>query len=251
MSFGLAFSTLNTTTSRMMFGIGTKFSAPVANAYASLGVPLPPGVNLYEPSLVSPVNTGVAAHVGIFNGALHALWRANYFGATITGSTIDPSLPAGLSISIVTRLPPVAVISPAGQVQLHIGTLDLVVQHPDLPANLAVTLGADAHASVTLVGNDLVFGGVVIDELHVGTDSVNLAPTDQQSLEDALTMLLQKLVDQSLNNAIPALPIPAFTLPASLATYGLPAGKQLGINAPTLSIAPQHFTLRGQFGLRP
>jgi hypothetical protein len=251
MSFSLAFSTLNATTSRLLFGIGTGFSAPAANAYASLGVPLPPGVNLSDPSVVLPANTGVAAHVGIFNGALHALWRANYFSATITGATIDPSLPAGLSISIVTRLPPVAVISPAGEVQLHIGTLDLVVQHPDLPANLAVTLGADAHASVTLVGNDLVFGGIVIDELHVGTDSVNLSSTQQQSLEDTLTMLLQKLVDQSLNNAIPALPIPAFTIPASLATFGLPAGKQLGINAPTLSIAPQHFTLRGQFGIRP
>jgi hypothetical protein len=251
MSFGLAFSALNTTTSRMQFGIGTSFSAPLGNAYASLGVALPPGVNLADPSVVSPANTGVAAHVGIFNGALHALWRANYFGATITGATIDPSLPAGLSISIVTRLPPVAVISPSGEVQLHIGTLDLVVQHPDLPANLAVTLGADAHASVTLVGNDLVFGGVVIDELHVGTDSVNLSPTDQQSLEDTLTLLLQKLVDQSLNSAIPALPIPAFTIPASLSTYGLPGGKQLGINAPSLSIAPQHFTLRGQFGLKP
>jgi hypothetical protein len=250
MAFGLAFSTLNTTPSRMQFGIGTQFTTTPANAYASLGVPLPPGVNLSDPSVLSPATTAVAAHVGIFNSALHALWRANYFGATIAGSTLSSSLPASVSLAITTRLPPVAVIS-GSEVQLHLGALDLTVQHPDLPANLGVTLGADAHASVTLVGNDLVFGGVIVDELHVGTDSINLTPAQQQSLEDTLLLLVQQLIDQSLNDAIPALPIPAFTIPASLGTYGLPAGKQLGINAPTLSIAPQHFTLRGQFGIRP
>jgi hypothetical protein len=248
MAFGLAFTTVNTTSSRMQFGIGTKFTTTPANAYATLGVPLPPGVNLADPAVSSPSNTAVAAHVGIFNSALHALWRANYFGATIAGSTL--SLPAGISLAITTRLPPVAMIS-GSQVLLHLGALDLTVQHPDLPPNLGVTLGADAHATVTLVGNDLVFGGVVVDELHVGTDSINLTPSQQQSLETTLLALVQQLIDQSLNDAIPALPIPAFTIPTSLATYGLPAGKQLGINAPTLSIAPQHFTLRGQFGIRP
>jgi hypothetical protein len=160
-------------------------------------------------------------------------------------------VPAGLSVTVTTRLPPVAVISPTNEVQLHLGALDLVVQHPDLPANLAVTLGADAHASVSLVGNDLVFGGIVVDELHVGTDDVNLTPSQQQSLEDTLLALLQKVIDDSLNDALPALPIPAFTIPQSLATYGLPSGKQLGLNSPTLSIAPQHFTLKGTFGIRP
>jgi hypothetical protein len=250
MSFGLAFSTLTTSSSRMLFGIGTKFSTTPANAYATLGIAQPGDTNLWDGS-VSPQNTGVAAHAGVINSALHALWRANYFAATITGSTLGSSVPAGLSISLQTRLPPVALISPSNIVQLQIGALDLVVQHPDLPADLAVSLGADAHASVTLVGNDLVFGGIVIDELHVGTDNVNLDPSDQQALEDTLLVMLQKLIDDSLNGALPALPIPSFTIPASLATYGLPSGDELGINSPTLSISPQHFTLRGQFGIRP
>jgi hypothetical protein len=251
MSFGLSFTTVSTNTSRMLFGIGTKFSTIPANAYASLGVPQPPGVNLLDPSVLSPANTGVGAHVSVINSALHALWRANYFDADLTGTVLGSSVPAGLSLTVHTRLPPVAVISQTDVVQLHLGALDLVVQHPDLPANLAVTLGADAHADVSLDGNDLVFGGVQVDELHVGTDDVNLTPTQQQTLEDTLLVLLQKVVDESLNGAIPALPIPAFTIPQSLSTYGLPSGKQLGINSPGLSIAPQHFTLKGQFGIRP
>jgi len=70
-------------------------------------------------------------------------------------------------------------------------------------------------------------------------------------LQTLLQGLAQQLVNQSLNNSLPALPIPGFTIPASLSVYGLPAGKQLGINSPTLSVAPQHFTLRGNFGIRP
>ncbi|HEY5949388.1 MAG TPA: hypothetical protein VIV40_28030 [Kofleriaceae bacterium] len=251
MGFGLAFSALNTTSSRMLFGIGTRMTTTAANAYATLGVPLPPGTNLLDPAVSAPVNTAVAAHVGIFNHALHALWRANYFTATFTGSQLGSGVPAGLSLVIVTRLPPVATILANGTVQLQLGAMDLILQHPDLPQNLAVRFGADAHASVTLVGNDLTFGGVVIDQTHVGTDDINLDAQQQQSLQTTVAALAQQLVTQSLNNSLPAIPIPGFTIPASLGPYGLPVGKQLGINNPTLSVAPQHFTLRGQFGIRP
>jgi hypothetical protein len=249
MSFGLAFTTLNATTARLLFGIGTRFTTTAANAYQTLGVPLPPpNTNLFDGSVSSPANTAVAAHVGVFNGALHALWRANYFGATLDSSSL-PALPSGVSLAVTTRLPPVALIS-GSTVHLHLGALDLVVQHPDLPVDLGVTLGADAHATVTLVGNDLVFGGIVIDELHVSTDAVDLTPADQDALEDALIILVQQLIDQSLNNALPALPIPTFTIPSTLSQFGLPANAQLGVNNPALTIQPQHFVLRGQFGIK-
>ncbi|HEX5058345.1 MAG TPA: hypothetical protein VFV99_03250 [Kofleriaceae bacterium] len=251
LSFGVGFSSLSTTTSRALFGISTKFTAPAANAYPSLGVPLPTGTILLDPTVSAPSNTGVGAHIGIIEHALHALWRANYLAATLTGAQLGAGLPAGTTISIVTRLPPVATILGNGTVQLQLGAIDLVIQHPFLPVNLAVRAGADAHASVTLVGNDLVFGNIVIDQTHVGTDDVNLDASEQQSLQTALNTLLQQLVNQSLNNALPAIPIPSFTIPASLGQYGLPVGGQLGIKSPSLSVAPQHFTLRGQFGVLP
>jgi hypothetical protein len=251
MGFGLAFSSLSPTAQRALFGIGTRFTTTAANAYQSAGVALPPGTNLLDPTVTAPANTGVGAHIGIINHALHALWRANYFQATFTGTQLGGGLPANVTLSLVTRLPPIATILGNGTVQLQLGALDLVVNHPSLPQNLAVRLGADAHASVSLVGNDLVFGGIVIDATHVGTDDINLDAQQQQSLQTLLGQLAQQLVNQSLNNALPAIPIPAFTIPATLMQYGLPAGKQLGINAPSLSVAPQHFALRGTFGVRP
>lgn len=251
MSFGLAFSSLTTSASRMLFGIGTKMTTTPANAFPTLGVPLPPGTNLANPSISAPANTAVAAHVGIFDHALHALWRATYFAVTLSGSQLGSGVPPEVSLVVTTRLPPVATVLANGTVQLQLGALDLLIQHPSLPPDLSVRLGADAHATVQLVGNDLTFGSIVIDQVHVSTDVVNLDAQEQQDLETALGALVQQLADQSLNNALPAIPIPAFTIPASLGQYGLPAGKQLGINNPSLSIAPQHFTLRGQFGIRP
>jgi hypothetical protein len=123
MSFGLAFSSLFTSSTRILFGIGTRFSTTAANAFPTLGVPLPPTPNvLADPSILSPSNAAVAAHIGVLNGALHALWRANYFAATVSATTI-PGLPAGVSFVLNTRLPPVALI--AGSIpQLQLGALE-------------------------------------------------------------------------------------------------------------------------------
>lgn len=252
MAFGLAFSSLSTTSSRVLFGIGTRFTAPPpVHAIQNLGVPLPPGSNLLDPSIGNDNNAGLAAHVGIFNHALHALWRAYFLDVTLTGAQVS-GLPANASIDLEARLPPIATILSNGTVQLQLGAIDLVIQHPDLPANLAVRFGADAHATVTLntTTNDLTFGAIVVDQVYVSTDAVNLDPQDQQDLEAALLVLAQDLVNKSLNNALPAIPIPTFTLPDSLADFDLPAGARLGIKNPALSIAPQHFTLRGNFGLQ-
>jgi hypothetical protein len=232
----------------MLIGISTRFSAPIANNYFTLGVPLPPGSVIVDPSSVS--RTGVAAHIGIFNQVLHALWRAGEFEATITGADIDPDLPAEATASIVTRLPPVAQVI-GSEVEIHLGGIEVSVDHPDLPNNLQVSLGATLRTTVTLNGNDLRFGGITIGEIHISTDAISLGPADQQQLEDLLRPLLQQLADTALNDALPSIPLPTFTIPSSLGPYGLPVGEELGITSPTLTTAPQHFTLRGGFGIRP
>lgn len=251
LSFGVSFTTLNTAPARVLFGIGTSFSATTANAFPTLGIPLPPGGNLVDPTVSSPSTVAVGAYVGIFNGALHTLWKANYFRAAVDGTTLGNGVPAGTTLDVTTRLPPVAYINNSNVVQLHLGAVDLIINHPQLPPDLSVRLGAEAHANVSLSGNDLVFGGIVVDQVHASTDAINLSPTEQQSLQTLLQSLAQQLVNQSLNSALPAIPIPAFPLPQSLSQYGLPPGARLGITSPGLQVAPQHFTLRGGFGILP
>ena len=61
---------------------------------------------------------------------------------------------------------------------------------------------------------------------------------------------LQSVLGSAINNGLPAFPIPTFTLPASVATYGLPAGAQLGIVNPVLTTSGESCVLDGQFGER-
>ena len=247
-SFGLGFSSLGTTTERMLIGIATRFTAPVANNFATLGAAIPPGTVAVDPTGSTPA--AVAAHVALFNQLMHALWRANMFDVTIDISALDPDLPDDVSAIIVTRLPPVAVIQ-GDDVILHLGGIEAEVSHPDLPAGLVVALGATARTSVVLSpSGDLSFGSITIEELYFSSSQLEIGPTTLQSLEELALPFLQQFVDTSLNDALPTLPLPTFTLPASLATYGLPAGAELGLTSPTLTVAPQHFTLRGGFGIQ-
>lgn len=246
-SFGIGFSSLGTTSDHMLVGIGTRFTAPAANNYATLGAPIPPGPVAIDPTGSTPAI--VAAHVALFNQLLHALWRGGMFEVEIDISALDASLPDGVSAIITTRLPPVAMID-GSQVVLHLGGIEAEVNHPDLPASLRVALGATARTTVTLSNGDLQFGAITIEELYFSSDQLEIGPDDLMALEDLALPFLQQFVDTSLNDALPTFPLPTFTLPASLDDFGLPGGEALGLTSPTLTIAPQHFTLRGGFGLQ-
>ncbi|MEO8551988.1 MAG: hypothetical protein ABI678_18555, partial [Kofleriaceae bacterium] len=246
LGFAPAFTSLYTTPSRLLFGIGTNLTVTPANLYATLGAALPAG-----PILADPAPNGqaaaVAAHVGILNQALHALWKANFFHATLDASVINGGDPNGTTVAIDARLPPVATFA-NGTVELALGDVDLSID--DGTNVVTLTAGIRGHTSVALVGNTLSFTGIVLDEVHLSSDLVDLTTVQQAQLQQMVANLAQQLIDTSLNNALPALPIPSFTLPASLAAYGLPAGAQLGITSPGLELAPPDFVLRGGFGVQ-
>jgi hypothetical protein len=68
-------------------------------------------------------------------------------------------------------------------------------------------------------------------------------------LTSLLKTLLQRVVDQSLNNSLPALPIPSFQLPSSLQNFGVGPGS-LGLVNPSLGFDSHDFLLTGQLGVR-
>jgi len=245
LGFGVGFSSLDTSTARVLFGIGTKLTAAAANLYPTLGAPVPAGVVLNDPNTAGQP-AGVAAHMAILDQALHALWKANYFHATIDGSTLGAA--PGTTVSLDARLPPVANFA-NGTVELALGDVDLTLDTPGNPS-LALTAGIRAHTNVTLVGSSLSFTGIVLDEVHLSSDLIELSVMQQQQFQDLVSMLAQQVITTSLNNALPALPIPSFTLPATLASYGLPVGSSLGITSPSLVLAPPEFVLRGGFGIQ-
>jgi len=228
----------------MLFGIGTRLAATAANQYATLGVAVPAGGVLTDPNSNGQA-AAVAAHIAILDQALHSLWKANFFHATIDGSTLGGN--PGTTVDIDARLPPVAEFN-NGTVSLALGDLDLTINSPG--SSIPLSVGVRAHTNVTLVGNTLSFTGIVLDETHLSSDVIDLTSMQQMQMQMMVASLAQQVIDSSLNNALPSLPIPSFTLPASLAQYGLPVGAQLGITNPSLTLTPPHFVLTGGFGIQ-
>ena len=248
--FNLQFSRLVASSTRFAIGIGTRFlPSSTLNPSPSLGVPREHASVWFEPSTIYPVI--VAVYVGVLNHVLHALWRGGLFDATVTGTDLGGGLPATAQAVIQTSLPPVVENLADGTVKLSLGGMRAAITYPgffDDP--LDVSLGARASSTVSIQGDDLVFGGITIDELVFSTNDVSLDATTRGVLEGFLRDLIQSIVDTSLNQSLPALPIPAFTIPASLSTYGLPGGSELGITGPSLNITDRHYELEGNFGVR-
>lgn len=247
-AFGLGFSSLDVTNQRMRFGIGTRFTSATALALPSLGVAVPDGGTLRERDGNTPAE--LAVQVAVFNQALHALWRAGLFEGNLAGVLGGGDAVDGLQIVVSAQLPPVAHIRPDGMTELGLGALRLSLVYPGLwDEPIALTLGARAVMRATLSGQDLTFSDLVVEELVFSADSTPLDRESRDVLNDVLLSLVQSLVSASLNDAIPALPIPSFTLPSSLTSFGLPAGARLGLKDRTLLMRPPHFVLRSGFGV--
>lgn len=247
LGFGLGISALDARTTRLLAGIGTRFTTPMtARATSSRGIALqPPGAS--EPARSTPAT--VIVQPGLLNQALHTLWRGGFFDATLDASRFGMFFTTGSTITLSTALPPVASIGDDGRVRLDLGAVTASINVAGT-APIRASIGARATTTVALMGNDLRFTGVRLDELYVGFDDTSMSAMDRTNLSMAMQMILQTIVDRSLNDALPAIPIPGFTIPESLRSYGLPVGRELGITSPALALEQGLFVLRGGFGVR-
>jgi hypothetical protein len=244
LGFGLAMSSLDITTSRALLGIGTRFTAgTVAHNRPSLGIPRrtpnplldPPGTSTQRP-------VGVSLFEGVLNQVLHGLWRGGFFQATL-------DLGGGTAV-IDGRLPPVAVIRPNNTAHLMLGGISATIQIPGFINDpIPILFGGRAIASVSLVGDTLQFGNLVLDQLFVSFQ-VSLTQAQRNAMENFLTQVLQDVLADAINDGLPAFPIPSFSLPASVSQFGLPAGAEMGITNPQLSTSGSHCVLVGGFGVR-
>ncbi len=243
LGFGLQLSSLDISTARVLIGLGTRFTPGiVAQTRPSLGIAQRTASALLDPpgtSVSSPI--GISAYEGILNEALHALWRGGFFQATL-------NIGGGTAV-IDGRLPPVVAFGGGNTATLMLGGINATLTIPGvIDTPIQIVFGGNASATVSLVGNSLVFGGLNLNQLFVSFQAT-LSQQQRTAMETFLTSALQSVLGTAINNAIPALPIPSFTLPASVATYGLPAGAQLSIVNPSLSTSGSSAVLVGQFGV--
>jgi hypothetical protein len=248
--FGMRLASLGATRERLTLAAGTRFTVKGGHARPSLGVALPPGPVTRNPTASThrPVVAGV--HAGVLNHALHALWRGGFFDVTLAGEGIGDGMPSGVSASVHAPLPPITVVE-GGRLQAMVGGLRVEATYPGLFDDpIAVGMGGVVSAHVTVVNGIFVFGDIRLDALHLSTDAP-LTPTARQGLESLATRLLSQLMEESLHDALPSVPMPGFVVPPSMEAFGLPGGERITLVNPVLDLASPHFVLGGSLGVEP
>lgn len=247
LGFGLAFSSLNISATRMLLGLGTRFTpGAVGQNRPSLGIARRSGAVLLDnmgTTQSRPV--GISFYEGALNQVLHGLWRGGFFQATLAIG--------GGTATIDARLPPVAVITNNNRAQLMLGGIAATITIPGVINNpIPIVFGGRANANVSLVGDTLSFGGFSLADLFVSFQTP-LTQNQRTAMANFLGQVLNDVLSDAINTGLPAFPIPTFSLPASAAEYGLPAGAELGIIGPSLTTPASpgtHFVLTGGFGVR-
>ena len=247
--YDLGFSSLSVSSARMLLGMRTRVRPQTtAIAYPTLGVAVPPGSYLYEPS--GGQNTSVSVHLMLLNQALHALWRGGLLEADI-GEALFGEDAEGAAVSLRTTLPPVAALNPDGSATLMLGGMRLEMVYPGLfDEPVTLSLGATANTEVNINNGQLSFSNITLNEFHLSPDEISLNEGTRDILEGFLRGFLQTLLDDALNAALPELPVPSFAISPSLGVYGLPVGGELGLTNPALDATDRHLILRGNFGVR-
>ena len=263
LNFDFRFSSIEIDPDEAQFGLGPRIypgpphvpdsESPGAN---SLGVPHPPGpylANLLVPNAFNPQHSAaVGAHVVLLNQALHSLWRAGLFHANVGGALGD-DLPDGVSVELAVDLPPMLDFGddPDDGARLMLGAAHLELVYPgifDEPVSL--TAGAIASTGINLDEEELSFDAISIDEFYLSPQGISLNAETRDILEDFIQDLLQDIIDQSLNSALPALPIPSFEVPDDMTEFDLPQSADIGIYNTSFDQHRRHLELYGSFGVQ-
>ncbi len=229
--------------------IGADAVEPVRH---TLGTPIPINGPMFVGLGTDPIAAGV--HVGVVNQALHTLWRAGFFDATLSSANV-PGMPAEASVAVATLLPPVATVSSfganSGRASLAIGGMQVSLTHPGLfEEPIALDVGVRATMRVTQVGSRFLFDQFDIEELHLGSSDVALDAESRSVVEGLLDRVLSRVIDGALNDALPAIPIPSFTFGSSLAAFNVPPGSTLGLGFPQFQVRTDHLTFSGSVRLQ-
>jgi hypothetical protein len=242
--FDPGLSSLHASSARLLFGLSTRFSAPVSKARTSPGAPIQLPAGPRDPGRTSPM--GVSMHTGILNQVMHALWRASFFDAAM-----QIGEDGGMAVELDTGLPPVVIVAGTDDVELSLGNVTASLSDPQLfPEPVTLGLGLRARVRVAASAEAVDFYDFSLEEIHVTSYSVSLDRETREILEGVLGGVLTQMIGSALDEALPALPVPSFALPEAVVEFGLPADSELGLENASLSMQAPFVLLRGALGLR-
>jgi hypothetical protein len=186
------------------------------------------------------------------NQVLYALWRAGYFELQAGGvaESLGASLPEGADFSFRFPTYPWVTGTPLDTgLRVYLGPLVVEFSDPVF-GSIAVQVAAEFAVDVALVGErDIEFTNVgIVDSLYLSFLGGAVTQELRDLIETNLTDILSNLIEQSLNDGLPSLPLPEFVIPASLAEFDLPTNTGLGLRVPMLEGSEAMWSLGGVFG---
>jgi hypothetical protein len=247
--FGVQFSSVQVTREQATFGLASRFAGDVVRS-DTLGAPI--AALPTADSAALPRTVRAAVDYGLLNQVLHALWQGGFFDVALGDALLGDAALDGVALDVSAGLPLVVVGTATDAIEVHIGAWEVALDYPGLFVEpLRVRLGAVATARVVLVDDTSIdFDGLALTEFYFDPVDVALEPETRDVLDALFRRVLQSALDTALEGALPALPVPAFELPASVAAFGLPAGAYLGLVDAALQLTERRFVLLGNFGTR-
>lgn len=218
----------------------------------SLGIPYPAPGGDFSTTMTGVDYAGGTAHVVLLNKALHELWRAGLFHADLsaTFSSIDVDIPDDATVDLQAGLPPMAVLDDDGA-EVMLGAVRLEIVYPGIfDEPVTFDIGASATTDINMSSDEIDFDDVTIDQFHFSTQDVSINQGTYDALEGFLMALMQGVIDDAVNSALPAIPIPSFTIPDSMGAYDLPAGDDLGLTSATIDQTETHLEITGELGIQ-
>ncbi len=244
-------STLDFDNDRMMVGVLADVDGPLAIGDGGPGIPRLPG----EENVQVPADrtVGAAVKLGLLNRIMYRLWRAGYFEAEGGGlvNNLADDLPDGTEVFLRFSQPPwVTGVAGEPTVRVFVGPLSVGFRHPDFFVEpVRVRVAVILEATLELLGErDIAFEDVRIDEFYLSLAGAEMPDQARRILEEAIQRVLQRIVDNALNDGLPVLPLPDFVVPDDLAEFNLPAGASLGLRQPVLTGAEAAWFFNGNFG---
>jgi hypothetical protein len=177
------------------------------------------------------------------------------FEVDLGSSFFGGNAPDGTSVELEMKLPPVADVQKGGGATVSFGGATVEIVYPgifDDPLKLRVGARADTNVSLASNKTELSFSGVTINEFYFTPVGTRLQPQARSQIESFLRNLFQNIIDSSLNNALPAIPIPSFRIGPTFSGYlnAASASDRLGLKSPSLDQTRTHFTFDGNFGIK-
>ena len=90
-----------------------------------------------------------------------------------------------------------------------------------------------------------MFDPITIEDLVISSPDIQLNTEALNSIEELVVTVMQDILNEALNQALPVFPIPEFALPNSLNAYGVPNGTILRAENLSLSSDTTRLIVKG------